>query len=78
MYIVIHLYIVIQLLDIYEAYIPNLSLLVCLEPLKKFAVGEWVVVLDTTVNIVFCFGPRPGLKTEVLAQAEQLIKVTIP
>ena len=32
--------------------------------------GGWVV--DTTVNIVFCFGPRLGLKTEVLAQAEQL------
>ena len=30
-----------------------------------------MVVVDTTVNIVFCFGPRLGLKTEVWAQAEQ-------
>ena len=28
----------------------------------------WV---GNTVNIVFCFGPRLGLKTEVWAQAEQ-------
>ena len=64
-----YLYLIIQLLDISEAYIPNLSPLVCLEPFKKFSVGGWVVV-DTTVNIVFCFGPRLGLKTEVWAQAE--------
>ena len=62
------LYPVIQLLDMYESYIPNLSPLVCIEPFEKFSVGGWV---DNTVNIVFCFGPRLGLKTEVLAQAEQ-------
>ena len=54
----------------YESYIPNLSPLVCIEPFEKFSVGGWV---DNTVNIVFCFGPRLGLKTEVLAQAEQLL-----
>ena len=64
------LYPVIQILDMYESYIPNLSPLVCIEPFEKFSVGGWV---DNTVNIVFCFGPRLGLKTEVLAQAEQKI-----
>ena len=59
------MYIVIQLLGIYKAYVSNLSLLVCLEPFKKFSVGGWVV--GNTVNIVFYFGPRLGLKTEVLA-----------
>ena len=29
------------------------------------------MVVDNTVNIGFCFGPRLGLKTEVWAQAEQ-------
>ena len=37
-----YLYLIIQLLDISEAYIPNLSPLVCLEPFKKFSVGGWV------------------------------------
>ena len=57
----------IELLDLCEVYMPNISLLLGLEPFKKFSVGGgggWVVV-DTTVNIVFCFGPRLGLKTEV-------------
>ena len=50
----------------------NISFLLCLlEPLKKFTVVVVVVVVDTTVNIVFSFGPRLGLKTEVWAQAEQ-------
>ena len=41
-----YLYLVIQLLDISEAYIPNLSLLVCLEPFKKFVWWWWVVVVS--------------------------------
>ena len=33
------------ILDLREAYIPNLSLLACLEPFKKFlVVGGWWVV----------------------------------
>ena len=41
---------------------PNICLLLGLEAFKKFSVGGgwWV---DTTVNIVFCSGPRLGLKT---------------
>ena len=68
-----YLYLVIQLLGIYKAYVSNLSLLVCLEPFKKFSVGGWVGGgwVANTVNIVFCFGPRLGPKTGVLAQAEQ-------
>ena len=31
-------------------------------------------MVGNTVNIVFCFGPRLGLKTEVWAQAEQYLK----
>ena len=52
---------------LYEVLMPNISLLLGLEPFKKFSVGGggWWVVVDTTVNIVFCFGPRLGLKTEV-------------
>ena len=54
----------IELLDLCEVYMPNISLPLGLEPFKKFSVGGgWVV--DTTVNIVFCFGPRLGQKTEV-------------
>ena len=39
------------ILDLREAYIPNLSLLACLEPLEKVPVvvvgsGEWVVGSD--------------------------------
>ena len=34
-----YLYLIIQLLDISEAYIPNLSPLVCLEPFEMFLVG---------------------------------------
>ena len=56
----------IKLLNLCEVHMPNISLLLGLEPFKKFSVvggGGWVV--DTTVNIVFCFGPRLVLKTEV-------------
>ena len=68
------MYLVIQLLGIYKAYVSNLSLLVCLEPFKKFSVGGWWWWwVGNTVNIVFCFGPRLGLKTEVSAQAEQFL-----
>ena len=42
---------------------PNISLLLGVESFKKFLVGGWWV--DTTVNIVVCFGPRFGPKTEV-------------
>ena len=65
------MYLLIQLLGIYKAYVSNLSLLVCLEPFKKFSVGGWWWWVGNTVNIVFCFGPRLGPKTGVLAQAEQ-------
>ena len=50
----------------------NISLLLGKEPFKKFVVvggGGWWV--GNTANIMFCFGPRLGLKTEVWAQAEQ-------
>ena len=34
-----------------EVYIPNLSLLPCLEPFKKFVVGGWVImVLESHFN----------------------------
>ena len=33
-----------QFLSLREAYIPNLSLLVCLEAFKKMLVGGWLVV----------------------------------
>ena len=36
---------------------PHLDSLIRIEPSKKF-------VVDTIVNIVFCFGPRFRLKTE--------------
>ena len=52
---------------------PKIIILHGLKPLKKFLVvggGGWLVV-GNTANIVFCFGPRLGLKTEVWAQAEQ-------
>ena len=47
-------------LGLYEAYIPNLGLLLCLEPSKKFRVGvaQQQVQVDTTPNLVFCFGPK--------------------
>ena len=36
---------VVEFIDLKEAYIPNLGLLLCLEPFKKFLVvgGGWVV-----------------------------------
>ena len=39
-----------------EAYVLSFSLLLCLEPCKKFSVvvGGWWF----TVNLVFCFGPK--------------------
>ena len=50
----------IELLDLCKVYMPNISLLLGLEPFKKFSVGGgwWWWVVDTTVNIMFCFGPR--------------------
>ena len=54
---------VIKLLDLCEVLMPNMNLLLGLEPFKKFSVGGWVV--DTTVNIVFCFGLIFGLKTKI-------------
>ena len=40
-----------------EAYVLSFSLLLCLEPCKKFSVvvGGWWWL---TVNLVFCFGPK--------------------
>ena len=35
------------------------------------------MVVDKTVNIVFCFGPRLGLWTEVWAQAEQFLSSSL-
>ena len=42
---------------------PNISLLLGLEAFKKLSLGGWIV--DITVNIVFCFAPRLGLRPEV-------------
>ena len=42
----------------------NLDSLLYLETSKKFVVGGGGWWVDKTVNIVFCFGPRLGLKTE--------------
>ena len=39
-----------------EAYVLSFSLLLCLEPCKKFSVGGWW--WWSTVNLVFCFGPK--------------------
>ena len=36
----------------------NLGLLLCIEPSKKFWVGGGGCVMDTTPNVVFCFGPK--------------------
>ena len=58
----------IELLDLCKVYMPNISLLLGLEPFKMFLVVSGVVVVvvvGNTVDIVFYFGPRLGLKTEV-------------
>ena len=47
---------------LYEVHMLNISLLLGLQPFQKFSVGRWVG--GTTVNIVFCFRPRLGLKTK--------------
>ena len=48
--------------------IPNISLVSCLEPVKKFR----VVVVVLTVSLVFCFGPKLKVLVWNLDQAEQL------
>ena len=52
------LYPVIQILDMYESYIPNLSPLVCLEPFEKFLVvvggGGWWL----RASLVLSLGPN--------------------
>ena len=55
----------IKLLNLCEVLVPNISLLLGLEPFKKFlvvVVGGWVA---HSLNIVFCFGQRLLLKSEV-------------
>ena len=59
------LFLNILILDIYEVCIQNLSLPVCLESFKKFAVvggGGWVVG-GYNPEYSVRFGPRLGLKT---------------
>ena len=41
---------------------------------KVFGGRSTAYMVGNTVNIVFCFGPRLRLKTEVWAQAEQYLK----
>ena len=66
-----------QLLSLRGTYIASLNHLLCLKPFKKFAVsgGElcWVVV-DTTVDMLFCFRPRLELSLGPEAKFEQKVK----